>query len=38
VFTKRLEVGEAALATFVDLYGPNIRELQDSSETTVTLG
>jgi carbonic anhydrase len=38
VFTKRLEVGEAALATFIDLYGPNIRELQDSSEVTPTLG
>jgi carbonic anhydrase len=38
VFTDRLKVGETALRTFADLYGPNIRELQDSSETKVTLG
>ena len=38
VFTRRLTVGRAALATFADRYGPNIRELQDRSETEVTLG
>lgn len=38
VFTRRLTVGRAALAKFADHYGPNIRELQDSSGTEVTLG
>lgn len=38
VFTERLRVGEDALGTFADLYGPNSRELQDASATMVTLG
>lgn len=38
VFSKRLTVGRQALVGFEERYGGNIRELQDSSSTVVTLG